>query len=365
MPSHEDPDRGGHTAPDRSSHTDSDRGSGARSRARLRPLSDQVVVITGGSSGIGRETAGRLAAHGATVVVLSRDEDGLAATVAEITHNGGDARYLVCDVTDLPALQSAADRVEQWYGRIDTWVNDAGVLMYARFWDTSPDEFRRMLEINFMGAIHGALVALPALRRSGGGALITVTSVEAVMTLPMHSAYAASKHALEGALDGLRRELIADRAPISVTAVRPAVIDTPIYPHARNRMRRRPQAPPPYYDPAVVAMAIAFAAEHPVRTVHAGGGGRFIALAQAVAPTVVDAVFGRFGIRFMHTDQPVPANQGNLDDSVGDARVRGGLPRAGRRWSGYTWLAVHPVIRRAAVLSLAALGGRMLLRRRR
>src|SRR5690606_1810044 len=129
-------------------------------------------------------------AAGARVVLLSRDAEGLAETVAEIRHDGGEARSIVCDVTDLSGVQAAADQVEQWYGRIDTWIGNAGVLLYGRFWETTPDEYRRVMEINFLGQIHGALVALPALRRSGGGALVCVTSVEAVFTLPLHSAYA-------------------------------------------------------------------------------------------------------------------------------------------------------------------------------
>lgn len=330
--------------------------SGRRPRrgAGLRPLREQIAVVTGGSSGIGRETALRFAKEGATVVILSRDDAGLAKTVDEITRSGGRARHIVCDVTDQTAVQSAVDLVEQWYGRLDTWVGNAGVLMYARFLDTAPDEFRSVMEANFLSQVHGIRAAVPALRRAGGGALVCVTSTEGVVTLPMHSAYAASKHALEGALDGLRRELIADRAPISVTAVRPAVIDTPLYGHARNRMHRRPSGPPPYYDPAVVAEAIVFAAAHPVRVVHAGGGGWLLSIADRVMPGVLDAVFGRFGIRMMHTGDPAPYNPGNLEQSIGGGgESRGGLPRRGRRWSILTWLAVHPRTRRGLMLSSA------------
>ncbi|HWS51987.1 MAG TPA: SDR family NAD(P)-dependent oxidoreductase, partial [Microbacterium sp.] len=231
-------------------------GRGAHSKATLRALGDQVVVITGGSSGIGRETAIRMGRAGARVVVLSRDADGLSNTVDEIVRDGGRGRHIVCDVTDATAVQSAVGLVEEWFGRIDTWVGNAGVLMYAPFADTSPDEFRRMLEVNFIGQIIGIQAVLPALRRAGGGALICVTSTEAVVTLPMHSAYAASKHALEGALDGLRRELLDAKEAIRLTVVRPAVIDTAIYPHARNRMSRAPSAPRPFYAPGVVADAI-------------------------------------------------------------------------------------------------------------
>lgn len=329
-------------------------GRGAPARAVPRALQEQVVVITGGSSGIGRETAIRMGRAGAQVVVMSRDAEGLTRVVDEIVGDGGRARHIVCDVTDRAAVETAVELVEEWFGRIDTWVGNAGVLMYGRFADTSPDDFRRMLEVNFIGQINGIQAVLPALRRAGGGVLICVTSTEAVVSLPMHSAYAASKHALEGALDALRRELIDARDAIRLTVVRPAVIDTPIYPHARNLMSRAPSAPPPFYAPGVVADAIVFAAEHPVRTIHAGGGARLFTTLQLLVPGMLDAALGRFGVSMMHTGESVPENAGNLERSLGV--TASGLPVRGRRWSIHTWLAVHPFVGRAVGVAVAVIG---------
>ncbi|MFS0894189.1 SDR family oxidoreductase [Microbacterium sp. 179-I 3D3 NHS] len=325
-----------------------------RTPGRLRPLRDQVVVVTGGSSGIGRETAVRMARSGATVVVIARDEERLAATVAAITADGGEARYILCDVSDAAAVAAAADTVEGWFGRIDTWVNNAGVLVYGRFEETSPAEFQRLMEVNFLGQIHGAQAALPALRRAGGGALIAVSSVEASTALPLHSAYAATKRAVEGAMQVLRRELRDQRDPISLTIIRPAVIDTPIYANARSHLQRRPSGPPPYYDASVVADAILYAAAHPVAEVYAGGGGRMLALLQAAAPGAIDAVFGRWGVRMMHTAERLAPHPGNLAaPQQGELPLM--LPRRGRRWSVYTGLAVRPGVRRVVVLATAAL----------
>jgi len=330
----------------------------------LKPIDQQVVVITGASSGIGRETARRLARAGARVVAASRSDAALASLVADITRDGGTADRVVCDVTDLAQVQALADRAEERFGRIDTWVNNAGVLLYADFERTAPEEFRRMMEVNFLSVVHGAQVALPALRRAGGGALVTVSSGEAMLSLPFHSAYAASKHAVDGALDSLRRELIARGDPISVAVVRPAVIDTPIYAIARSRLTRRPSAPPPYYDPVVVAACIEFAATHPVRDVYAGGAARAMAALQAVVPRTVDQAFGRVGIRLMQTDDPAAPREGNLDVPLDPGRSRRGLPRTGRRFSLYTWLAVRPALRRtltaaASVVAVSALARRI------
>ncbi|MDQ0729122.1 SDR family oxidoreductase [Microbacterium sp. W4I20] len=322
-------------------------------RRRHRALATQVAVITGGSSGIGRETALRMGRAGATVVVLGRHEGRLLQTVADIVAQGGQARQIVCDVQDAAAVQAAADTVESWFGRIDTWVNNAGVLIYAGFEETTPAEFRRMMEIDFLGQVHGAQAALPALRRAGGGALISISSIEAVTTLPFHSAYAASKRAVEGAMMGLRRELRATRDPISVTIIRPAVIDTPGYNATRSRLGHRPSAPPPYYAASVVASCILYAAEHPVDELFAGGSGRFISALQRTAPRLLDRVFGRWGMRMMHTPEPAPSRPGNLaaPSSVADPD---GLPRRGRTWSASTSLAIRPGLRRFLFVALTA-----------
>lgn len=322
-------------------------------RRKHRPLKTQIAVITGGSSGIGREAAIRMARAGATVVVLGRHEGRLAQTVADITAEGGQARHIVCDVQDAAAVRAAVETVERWFGRIDTWVNNAGVLIYARFEETAPAEFRRMMEIDYLGQVHGALAALPALRRAGGGALISISSIEAVTTLPFHSAYAASKRAVEGAMMGLRRELRATRDPITVTVIRPAVIDTPGYNATRSRLAHRPSAPPPYYAPSVVAACILYAAEHPVDELFAGGSGRLITALQRSAPRMLDAVFGRWGPRMMHTSDRAAPRPGNLAAPSALAEPEG-LPRRGRRWSMYTALAVRPGLRRVVLLALTA-----------
>lgn len=330
-----------------------------RSRRRPRRLADQVVVVTGGSRGIGRETAIRFARAGATVVVLARGEPALVDTVAHIVDRGGTARHIVCDVTDAAAVEAAVHQVERWFGRVDTWVGNAGSLVYATVAETTPRDLRQVLEVNVLGQLHGIHAAIPALRRAGGGTYIGVSSTEAVVTMPLHSAYAASKRAVEGLLDGLRRELRRDDPAISVTAVRPAVIDTPGYRHARTRISHRPSAPHPHYAPSVPAAAIVFAASHRVRTIHAGGGSRSFTAMQMLVPGLMDAVLSRFG-RFMRTSEPALPRKGNLDAPLDDTDPRGGLPGRGRP-SLYTWLRVHPIVRTA----LGAATTAAVLRRRR
>lgn len=329
---------------------------------KLKPLSQQVMVILGASSGIGRETARRAADRGAIVVVAARNAAGLATLVEEITALGGKAVAVTCDVTDeIQVRQVARDTVAR-FGRIDSWVNVAGVSVYAGFEDTTPEEFRRILEVNFMGYIHGAQAALPYLREQGG-ALIVISSVESIVSLPLHSAYSASKHAIEGAFDALRRELMADGVPVSVTSIKPATINTPFFTNSRSKLDVVPKGPPPLYDPAVVADCVLYAAEHPVRDLFAGGAGRSMAINQVMAPGLMDSMLARFGIPASKTDRPAPEGQpGNLYTADGDDRARGDFT-ARARPSLYTWLELHPLARTLAVGAVVT--GAVLLRRRK
>ena len=328
---------------------------------KLKKIEDQVVVLVGASSGIGRESALRFAARGARVVVAARSEPGLDSLVAEIAAAGGEAVSVVCDVADPVQVQKVADVAEGAYGRIDTWVNLAATSVFASFEDTTPEENRRVMEVNYLGQVHGMLAALPALRRSGGGALIAVSSVEALVSLPMHSAYSASKHAVEGVVDALRRELRHERAPISVTSIKPGTINTPFFANARNKMEVAPKGPPPWYQPGVVAECLLYAAEHPVRDLYAGGGARQMAFSQVMAPRQVDLVLGRVGVPATRTRRREPSgSEGNLYEPRLEDRVEGDFSGRSRSLSLYTWARLH----RSTVLGLVAgLAGPAVVRR--
>ena len=329
---------------------------------QLKSVPAQVVVVLGASSGIGREVALRFGAHGAKVMVAARSEPGLTSLVGEIEARGGEAMHAVCDVADPAQVQAVAEMAVQRFGRIDTWVNAAAVSVYARAEDTTPEEFRQVIEVNYLGQVHGALAALPRLRAAGGGALIAISSVESIVSLPLHSAYSASKHAVEGFIDALRRELMAEGAPISVTSVKPGTINTPFFDNSRNKMNVKPKGPPPFYDPGVVADCVLYAAEHPVRDLFAGGAAKSMATAQMIAPALMDAALARFGIPASRTDDPEPGGAaGNLDaPRVEDNRTAGDFGQQARRFSLYTWLETHPPAK-MLVFGGAVLGTALLL----
>jgi NAD(P)-dependent dehydrogenase (short-subunit alcohol dehydrogenase family) len=331
----------------------------------LKPIRQQVVVVAGAASGIGRETALRFARRGAKVVAAARSEPALRSLVRNIEARGGAATYAVCDVANFDEVRAVAELAARSYGRIDTWVNVAAVSIYATFEDTTPEEFRRVIDVNLMGQVHGAKAALPYLRREGRGALICISSVEARFAMPLQSAYAASKHAIQGFLEALRCELRHDGVPISVTDILPATINTPLFDNARTKIGVKPKGPPPYYQPGLVADCVLHAAEHPVRELYAGGAGRMMVLGHELAPALVERAMSRVGFTVQRTDEPKSVGDpDNLFQPRADEdRVEGDFSHRARDFSIYDWIETHPGAR--ALLASGVLGGAALLLARR
>src|ERR687889_243332 len=230
-----------------------------------RSVSDQVVVIAGASTGIGRASALAFAARGARVVCAARSAQALDTLVTQIRTDGGTAVAVPTDVAEPAQVRALAELAEAQFGRIDTWVNAAAVSVWGRVEDITDEEFDRVMRVNFLGHVHGTHAALPALRRAGGGVIIGVSSVEGVRAVPLHGPYTASKFALRGFYDCLRMELAQEGAPIAVSTILPASIDTPFFEHARSKVGAMPKPPPPVYAPEVVADAIVYTAQHPRR----------------------------------------------------------------------------------------------------
>ena len=328
---------------------------------QLKPIDQQVVVLVGASSGIGRETALQFARRGARVVVAARSAPGLQSLVQEIRGAGGSAAAVTADVAELDQVQAIAERAVAEYGRIDTWVHLAAVALYATFVQTTPEEFKRVVDVNLMGQVYGAMVALPHLRRAGGGALIHVSSVEAKRAFPFHSAYAAAKHGVDGFVEAMRVELQREGVPVSVTQILPASINTPLFTKACTKIGVKPMGAPPIYQPNVVADAILYAAEHPVRDVIVGGSARAIIQGQQLSPALMDAVLARVGFEAQMTDEPRGEDTpNNLYEPVPEYdRVEGDFSDQARPVSLYTSLQTHPQLRNVmlagALLATAAM----------
>ena len=324
-----------------------------------------MVVLMGASSGIGRETALRFARRGAKVVVSARGEEGLDSLVEEIRREGGEAMAMVADTSDFGQVKAVAARAEEEYGRLDTWVHLAAVGLFATFEQTTPEEFKRVIDANLMGQAYGAMAALPHIKREGGGALIHVSSMGAKRSIPLQSAYCASKHGIDGFLESLRVELRREKLPISVTQVMPATINTPLFDKARTKLGVKPVAPPPIYQPGIVSEAILHATENPARDLVVGGAAKAVILSQALSPRLVDVLLRVRGFEVHNTGEPKPEDApDNLFEPIdGYNTVEGSFRDRAHPRSLYNLLQLHPTVKRGAVAGMA-IGALGALRRR-
>jgi short-subunit dehydrogenase len=320
---------------------------------KLKKLSDQAIVITGATSGIGLVTARMAASRGARVVLVARTEDSLKKLTEELKGKGGSAEHVVTDVGDPDQVQRVAQVAQEAFGGFDTWVNNAAVSIYGKFEEVPIEDQRKLFDTNYWGLVHGSLVAAQHLK-TRGGAIINVGSVLSDRAVPIQGAYCASKHAVKGFTEAFRMELEHDGAPISVTLIKPASIDTPYRQHAKNYMPAEPKNPAPVYAPEPVAEAILHAAENPVRDLFVGGAGKALTVASFLAPRAVDTVMERVMVTAQQLDHPSASPHNGLDSPSGSLLERGGYPGHVAETSLYTKASTHPLI--AGGLFAAGLG---------
>jgi short-subunit dehydrogenase len=282
---------------------------------QLKPVEEQVIVITGASSGIGRATAEMAADRGARLVLASRNEEALREVADECARRGGRAVIVAADVAKREDLERIAEVAIDRFGGFDTWVNDAAVALYGKMTEIPLEDQRRQFEVNYWGVVNGSLIAAEHLRERGGGAIVNIGSVLSDRAMIYQTQYSATKHAVKAFTDGLRMELEADGAPISVTLIKPSAIDTPYPEHARNYMDSEGLAvPPPTYDPHLVGKAILYAAEHPKRTLVVGLGGYMISLMGTHFPRLTDYAMEKTGYSSQATPEPGDRERARRDN---------------------------------------------------
>ena len=327
-------------------------------KATLKPLNEQAIVITGATSGIGLATARRAARAGACVFLIARGENDLKALTEELQATGARAAWAVADVADHEALAEAADKCVRLFGGFDTWVNNAGVSIYGAISDTTLDDQRRLFETNYWGVVNGSLVAAAHLRkRYGGGAIVNVGSILSDAPLPIQGVYSASKHAVKGFTNALRMELMRERAPITVSRVKPAAVDSPYSRHARNLTGYATQNPQPVYATHVVADTILYCASHPIREITVGGGGRLIASFYSILPGLAEPLFARFAPSLMRDRRSAwePNDDGLYDPSDDGLDEEVHYPMV-RQFSALAEVRKHPGITSGALAVLAGIG---------
>jgi len=316
---------------------------------KLKKLKDQVIVITGASSGIGLVTARLAAKSGAKLVLAARSEGPLRQLTEEITKSGGKAAYIVADVGVRDQVRAIAKLAVDRFGGFDTWVNDAGVSIYGKVVDTPVEDMRRQFETNYWGVVYGSLEAV-ALLKTRGGALINVGSTLSERAAILQGSYSATKHAVKGFTDALRMELALDRAPVSVTLIKPGPIDTPYTLNAKNLMDGEARHPAPAYAPEVVARAILRSAQKPKREVFVGGGGRMIGALGVLAPPASDAFMRKVMAPQSKLKDIAPTQKNALDAPSDNLAERGNFPGHTRETSLYTYSAFHRTLTGALLL---------------
>ena len=288
----------------------------------LKLLNQQVMVITGASSGIGLATAQDAGRRGAKLVLAARSGDVLAAVVEGLRAGGVEAIHVVADVSDRAQVDAVAQAAIERFGRIDTWANVAGSTIYGRLEEVNEADSRRLFDVNFWGIVNGSLAALPHLRLTGG-ALINVGSEASEVAIPLQGMYTATKHAVKGFTDALRIEVEqVDGAAVSITLIQPTAVDTPLPQHARNYMAHEPKLPSPQIDPHQVAEAILAAATAPARNVKVGAMASLDVAVEKFLPGVAD-VMAAFQVPRQQTGQPAQTREGALYRAGAEGRIYG------------------------------------------
>lgn len=321
---------------------------------KLKPIEQQTIVITGGSSGIGLTTAKMAAERGADVVILSRDEEGMRKICDDIRADGGKCDYIVADVGEREQVRSAVRTIVEKHGGFDTWYNCAGVGAYAKLQEISDEDHEKIFKTNYFGVVYGSLEALKHLKERGG-TLINQGSIASDMPIPILGAYAATKHAVKGFTDSLREELIEQGAPVYVTLIKPAGIHTPFGQHAKNYEDHAAVVPPPVYAPETVADAVLSAAESPIREVIVGGAGRGMTWMQRHMPRIADQLFSRaFPALAFDKSKPKRGSDGGLHRPGSSGDMYGDQDSFMLKSSLYTSAKTRPVRTLATVAAVGA-----------
>ncbi len=324
----------------------------------MQSLSNKVVVVTGASAGIGRASAKAFAEHGAKVALIARGITGLNGALAEIEAAGGNGAVYSCDVADVAALRDAHARIERELGPIDVWVNVAFASVFAPFWEISPEEFRRVTEVSYLGFVNATMVALSAMRERGEGTIVQVGSALGERAIPLQSAYCGAKHAINGFTESLRCELMHEKSKIRITVVQMPAVNTPQFSWVRSRLPHHPQPVPPIYQPEVAARAVVHAALRPGRKQYWVGATTAATLsAQKIAPALLDRYLARTGFASQQTDQPASPHQGGnlfapLDGADGeDFGAHGVFDNRSHPHSMELFMSEHPRLFSAGALA--------------
>ncbi|HEY0388372.1 MAG TPA: SDR family oxidoreductase [Gaiellales bacterium] len=314
----------------------------------------KVVVVTGGSAGVGRAAVRAFADRGYDVAVLARGTEGLEAARREVEAAGGRGLAIPVDVANPEAVEEAAERTEAELGPIDVWVNNAMVTIFARMQDVKPEEFRRATEVTYLGTVWGTMSALRRMRPRDSGTVVQVGSALAYRGIPLQAPYCGAKHAIQGFTDSVRTELLNERSRVHVTMVQMPALNTPQFSWCRSRMGKESQPVPPIFQPEVAAEAIVWSAEHRKRELWVGSPTVKAITANGISALAVDHYLGRKGVDSQLLDEPLaPGRKDNLFEPVpGDHGAHGAFDTRSKAVSRQLEVSLN-----RRVVGLAVAGG--------
>jgi short-subunit dehydrogenase len=326
-------------------------------------LKGKTVVVTGASSGVGRAIVRAAATKGARVALIARGLDGLSAAAREVNELGGESMVCALDLADATAVDDAAERIVERFGGIDVWVNNAMVSVFSPASDMFASDYRRVMEVNYLGTVHGTLAALGHMRRAGRGVIVQIGSALAYRSIPLQSAYCASKAAVRGFTDSLRSELVHEKSPIQITTLELPALNTPQFQTVRNRLGKHARPVGTIYQPEVVAKAFLYAVEHPSREFWIGWSTIKAIVGQLFIPGPLERYLARVAWSDQTTKRLPAPQRDNLDAPLpGDRGAHGIFDAEAKRSSAELWLRTHP--RAVTIGALALLVGGLVGARR-
>lgn len=317
----------------------------------------RVAVVTGGTAGVGRAVVRELAAHGWNVAVLARGQAGLDGAVHDVEAAGGRGVGIATDVADLEQVRAAAERAEKELGPIHLWVNDAFSGNLRFFWDTPPEEYRRITEVTYFGQVHGTLVALERMRPRNRGVIVQIGSALGFRGIPLQSAYCGAKHAVKGFTESVITELKHDGSAVKVCMVQLPGVNTVQFDWNADEFDQHPQPVAPIFQPELPARAVRFLAEHPRRNMWVGYSTAYTILGNRVAPWFLDWYLARTGVKGQLSDADGPRYGSNVEtpqDDVADRGAHGMFDDQATSHDPWSWISMHRVGIASATAAVAA-----------
>lgn len=327
----------------------------------------EVVVVTGASAGVGRAIACAFAKRGASVGLLARGHAGLEGVRREVEELGGKALAIPTDTSDPQQVEAAATQVENTFGPIDVWVNDAMLSVFSPFKEMTPQEFKRVTEVSYLGFVYGTMTALKRMLPRDKGMIIQVGSALAYRSIPLQSAYCGAKHAIMGFTDSIRCELLHDKSHVKITMLQLPAVNTPQFSWVKSRLPDKAQPVPPIFQPEMIGDAATWVVDHPRRELFIGFSAVKAIQANKIAPGLLDLYLAKTGYKSQQTSQRAnpdrPNNLWQPVDEQQDHGTHGSFDKEAKRQSLQFWTDTHPGIVALVGAGIVGLVGTMLYRR--